>query len=61
MRTSRLLAAVLALPLALTPLRAADDEEAPKGPKELAGLKYRLVGPPAGGRSRAWPACPVTR
>ena len=51
MRTSRLLAAVLALPLALTPpAPAADDEEAPKGPKELAGLKYRLVGPPAGGR-----------
>ena len=23
---------------------------APKGPKELAGLEYRLVGPPAGGR-----------
>ena len=50
MRTSTLLAAVLALPLAVTPLRAADEEKPPKGPKELAGLKYRLVGPPAGGR-----------
>jgi photosystem II stability/assembly factor-like uncharacterized protein len=50
MRTSTLLAAVLALPLAVTPLRAADEEEPPKGPKELAGLRYRLVGPPAGGR-----------
>ncbi len=29
----------------------ADEEEAPKGgPKEFASLKYRLVGPPAGGR-----------
>ena len=52
MRTSRLLAVVLAVPLAVTrPLRAADEDEPQKGgPKELAGLKYRLVGPPAGGR-----------
>jgi len=30
--------------------RAADEADQPKGPKELAGLKYRLVGPAAGGR-----------
>ena len=29
---------------------AADEEKPSKGPKELAGLEYRLVGPPAGGR-----------
>jgi photosystem II stability/assembly factor-like uncharacterized protein len=50
MRTSKLLAVVLALPLAAAPLRAADGEQPPKGPKELAGLRYRLVGPSAGGR-----------
>jgi photosystem II stability/assembly factor-like uncharacterized protein len=49
-------AAVLAATLVLLPLIAsggpADDEkEHPhRGPKELAGLEYRLVGPPAGGR-----------
>jgi len=50
MRTSRLLATVVALPLFVSPLPAADEDEPPKGPKELAGLEYRLVGPPAGGR-----------
>ena len=53
MRTSRVLPAVLALPLALALAASgapADEDEPPKGPKELAGLKYRLVGPPAGGR-----------
>jgi photosystem II stability/assembly factor-like uncharacterized protein len=50
MRTSRLLAPLLALPVLLASLPAADEDEAPKGPKELAGLEYRLVGPPAGGR-----------
>jgi photosystem II stability/assembly factor-like uncharacterized protein len=53
MRTSRVLPAVLALPLALALTASgapADEDEPPKGPKELAGLKYRLVGPPAGGR-----------
>jgi photosystem II stability/assembly factor-like uncharacterized protein len=50
MRTSRLLAAVLALPLAVASLFAAEEASPSKGPKELAGLKYRFVGPPAGGR-----------
>lgn len=50
MRTSTLLAVVLALPLGTAPLPAADEAPAPKGPKELAGLNFRLVGPPAGGR-----------
>jgi len=50
MRTSRLIGAVLTFPLAVTPLRAADEEKPHKGPKEQAGLEYRLVGPPAGGR-----------
>src|SRR6185503_16674280 len=40
--------------LALAPVldgRLRSEESAErKGPKELAGLKYRLVGPPAGGR-----------
>jgi hypothetical protein len=31
--------------------QSTDEDEAPKGgPKELSGLRYRLVGPPAGGR-----------
>jgi photosystem II stability/assembly factor-like uncharacterized protein len=50
---SRVLPAVLAPTLALAldagPVPADEDEPA-KGPKELLGLKYRLVGPPAGGR-----------
>jgi photosystem II stability/assembly factor-like uncharacterized protein len=50
MRTSRWIVAAIALSTAIPSLRAAEDEPAPKGPKELAGLKYRLVGPPAGGR-----------
>ncbi len=47
--------AVLALATTLAPAaRAAEEPKKPKGPKELAGLSYRLVGPPAGGRvSRA--------
>jgi len=37
--------------LALVAGGRADEPEPPKGPpKEFAGLKYRLVGPPAGGR-----------
>jgi photosystem II stability/assembly factor-like uncharacterized protein len=43
----------LALPLVLalaTGAAVAAQDEPPKGPKELAGLQYRLVGPPAGGR-----------
>jgi photosystem II stability/assembly factor-like uncharacterized protein len=51
MRTSRPFALALLLPLALAADRAAAAAEEPrKGPKELAGLEYRLVGPPAGGR-----------
>ena len=51
MRTSTGIVVAIALSIAVAPLRAGEDEEAPtKGPKELAGLKYRLVGPPAGGR-----------
>jgi photosystem II stability/assembly factor-like uncharacterized protein len=50
MRTSALLAAVLALPLAAASPCAAEEEKPSKGPRELAGLKYRFVGPPAGGR-----------
>ena len=43
--------AVLALATALAPAaRAAEEADKPKRPKELAGLSYRLVGPPAGGR-----------
>ena len=40
---------------AVSALQAAEEPEKPsKGPAELKGLKYRLVGPPAGGRvSRA--------
>jgi photosystem II stability/assembly factor-like uncharacterized protein len=53
MKTPRPLLAALTFPLALaltaSAVRAAE-EEPPKGPKELAGLEYRLVGPPAGGR-----------
>jgi photosystem II stability/assembly factor-like uncharacterized protein len=46
-------AAVAAVVSSLAPSRA-EEAEKPKGPKELAGLAYRLVGPPAGGRvSRA--------
>ena len=41
----------LALAAALAGAAAAEDPEEPhRGPKEFAGLKYRLVGPPAGGR-----------
>ena len=50
---ARLVTAVcVGLTLASRVDRALAAEEAPerKGPKELAGLKYRLVGPPAGGR-----------
>jgi photosystem II stability/assembly factor-like uncharacterized protein len=52
MWTPRPIALVLPLVLALATgaATAADDEVPPKGPKELAGLRYRLVGPPAGGR-----------
>ncbi len=50
MRPSTVVVFVLALTLGAASLRVAEDEEPPKGPKELAGLKYRLVGPPAGGR-----------
>jgi photosystem II stability/assembly factor-like uncharacterized protein len=58
MPTSKLLRAALLL-LALVGIagvsraqeRSDEEAEGPKGgPKELAGLKYRLVGPPAGGR-----------
>jgi photosystem II stability/assembly factor-like uncharacterized protein len=53
MRIRRLLA-LLAVPLALSLTArnapAGEDDEPAKGPKELLGLKYRLVGPPAGGR-----------
>jgi photosystem II stability/assembly factor-like uncharacterized protein len=41
--------AMAAISLAARPALA-DEPEEPKGPKELAGLRYRLVGPPAGGR-----------
>ena len=51
MRTPRPIALVLPLVLALAAGAAVAAEEEPsKGPKELAGLKYRLIGPPAGGR-----------
>jgi photosystem II stability/assembly factor-like uncharacterized protein len=51
MRTSIGIVVAVALTIAVAPLRAAEDEEEPsKAPKELAGLRYRLVGPPAGGR-----------
>ncbi|HSD66113.1 MAG TPA: glycosyl hydrolase, partial [Vicinamibacteria bacterium] len=50
MRKPRPLVAVLAVPLAVAALRAAEPEKPPKGPREVAGLEYRLVGPPAGGR-----------
>ncbi len=48
-------AAVLSGAFALGgPARAAEEEKPKGGPKELAGLKYRSVGPDAGGRvSRA--------
>jgi photosystem II stability/assembly factor-like uncharacterized protein len=49
MRTTLVLA-LLAAPALLAPLRAADDEPPARGPRELAGLSFRLVGPPAGGR-----------
>jgi photosystem II stability/assembly factor-like uncharacterized protein len=49
MRTSSWTVVAIALSIAVAPLRA-EDEEPSKGPKELAGLRYRLVGPPAGGR-----------
>ncbi len=46
--------AVLACALLLATAGFGEEAEKPKGPKELAGLTYRLVGPPAGGRvSRA--------
>ena len=41
--------AVLAVTLAV-PAAMAEEADKPKRPKELAGLAYRLVGPPAGGR-----------
>jgi photosystem II stability/assembly factor-like uncharacterized protein len=52
MRSLRPTALLLPLVLALATSAAAvaEDEEPVKGPKELAGLQYRLVGPPAGGR-----------
>jgi len=52
MRTPRPIAFVFPLVLALAAgaATAAGEEKPPKGPKELAGLEYRLVGPPAGGR-----------
>jgi photosystem II stability/assembly factor-like uncharacterized protein len=50
--TGRIL--LLALPLALLPhlvQAASPDKKTPhRGPEELAGVEYRLVGPPAGGR-----------
>ena len=52
MRTPRPIAAfVFPLVLALAAGTAVAAEEEPsKGPKELLGLEYRLIGPPAGGR-----------
>ena len=51
MRTRRPIALALPLVLALVAGAAlAVEEEPSRGPKELAGLRYRLVGPPAGGR-----------
>ncbi|HKZ33570.1 MAG TPA: glycosyl hydrolase [Vicinamibacteria bacterium] len=42
---------VLAISAALAPVaHAAEEANKRKGPKQLAGLSYRLVGPPAGGR-----------
>ncbi len=40
----------LALAFAIPGARGAEPVEERKGPKEVAGLRYRLVGPPAGGR-----------
>ena len=53
MMTSRRFPATLSLSLVLSLASGAspaDDEKPSKGPKALAGLEYRLVGPPAGGR-----------
>ncbi|HEX9188419.1 MAG TPA: glycosyl hydrolase, partial [Vicinamibacteria bacterium] len=53
MRISRVPPAVLAPMLALAVSASpgpSDQDEPAKGPKELLGLRYRLVGPPAGGR-----------
>ena len=51
MRTARPIAFVFPLVLALAAGTAVAAEEEPsKGPKELLGLEYRLIGPPAGGR-----------
>jgi photosystem II stability/assembly factor-like uncharacterized protein len=47
---ARVLLITVALCAAALAARAADDEPEQRGPKEFAGLKYRLVGPPAGGR-----------
>jgi photosystem II stability/assembly factor-like uncharacterized protein len=45
------LALLLLLPALVPPPLPADDEEPARGgPTELSGLRYRLVGPPAGGR-----------
>lgn len=51
MRNARPIAFVFPLVLALAAGTAVAAEEEPsKGPKELLGLEYRLIGPPAGGR-----------
>ena len=52
MRTPRSISLVLPLAFVLSAAALRGDEagQPPKGPKELAGLEYRLVGPPAGGR-----------
>ena len=50
MRSPRAIAFVLSFGLAVAAGALAEEEEAPKGPKELHGLKYRLIGPAAGGR-----------
>jgi photosystem II stability/assembly factor-like uncharacterized protein len=50
MRSPRAIAFVLSFGLAVAAGALAEEEEAPKGPKELHGLQYRLIGPPAGGR-----------
>src|SRR5574341_2433923 len=42
--------AVLAFASTFAAAATAEDADKPKRPKELAGLSYRLVGPPAGGR-----------
>jgi len=42
--------AVLAVATTFAPAATAEEVDKPKRPKPLAGLSYRLVGPPAGGR-----------